>query len=322
MDTSHPFGPVPAASRRAGWISFFGAMVLLAGCGAGAGNGNGGNSISVSITNKVTSVQAGTVAIVFTAAVQNDSSNSGVTWSLAANGNACSPICGTLSQATSAAVTYTPPASTPAAPNNQATLTATSVAKANKSDADPFTISPALAVSITNAFVSVNTGASPFVVNATVQNDSTNSGVSWTLVANGVSCPSACGTLSGATTTSVTYSPPSSVPTAPNNQPTIKATSVSDASKSDADAFTIQKPPITVTIKDKLNSVNANAGTISFSASLQNDTTNPFIGVNWSLTVSGANCQPACGTLSNQGFSTIAYTPPGTAPASAPGSDR
>jgi hypothetical protein len=288
-------------------------VMLLAGCGAGAGSGNGGNSISVSIANKLTSVQAGTAAIVFTATVQNDSSNSGVTWSLTANGTPCSPACGSLSQATSTTITYTPSSSAPAAPINQPTLTATSVAKTNKSDSDVFTITPAVIVTIANKFAFVNSGASPFVVNATVQDDSTNSGVSWTLTANGTACSPACGSLSGITASSVTYSPPTSVPT---SQPTLTATSIHNTLISDSNNFTIQRTPILVIIDDKITHINADAGAFAFSASLRNDTSNPAVGVNWSLTVSGANCQPACGTLSNQGFSTIAYTPPTAAPAS------
>src|SRR5690348_3314503 len=123
------------APTKAGLVWILSVMIL-AGCGAGAGSGNGGNSIAVSITNKVSSIQAGTAAIVFTATVQNDSSNSGVNWSLTAGGLSCSPSCGTLSQATATTVTYTPPASAPGALSNQPTVTATSVAKTNKSDSD------------------------------------------------------------------------------------------------------------------------------------------------------------------------------------------
>ena len=68
------------------WLFICVAMLLLAGCGAGAGSGSSGNNITVTITNKMTSVQAGTAALMFLASVQNDSTNSGVTWSLTANG--------------------------------------------------------------------------------------------------------------------------------------------------------------------------------------------------------------------------------------------
>src|SRR5260370_1390287 len=106
MGTRRPVGRAANAFARAGWYPLLALTVLLAGCGAGAGNGNSGNNISVSITNKVTTLQAGTVAISFSAAVHNDASNSGVTWNLTANGTACSPNCGTLSLATSSSVTY------------------------------------------------------------------------------------------------------------------------------------------------------------------------------------------------------------------------
>src|SRR5580704_13174854 len=231
MGITRPFGRAANASARLGWYSLLALTILLAGCSSGTGSGNGGNNISVSITNKATTLQAGTAAISFSATVQNDSSNSGVTWNLTANGTACSPTCGTLSLATSSAVTYTPPGSGPSAPNNQPTLTATSVAKTNKSDSDTFTITPALVVSITNKFASVNTGASAFVVNAIVQNDPTNGGVSWTLTANGASCSIACGSLTGSTAASITYNAPTSLP--PNTQVTLRATSVHDSSRSD-----------------------------------------------------------------------------------------
>ena len=67
----------------------------------------------------------------FTAAVQNDTQDKGVTWSLKQSGNICTPDCGSLSASTSATVAYTAPASVP----NPAivTLTATSVADNSKS---------------------------------------------------------------------------------------------------------------------------------------------------------------------------------------------
>src|SRR5579872_4533771 len=244
-------------------------ILTLSGCSAGAGGGGNGNNIRVTINNKVSSVQAGTAVISFSASVQNDSSNSGVTWSLTAGGASCSPTCGALSAATSTSATYTPPASAGASPNNQPTLTATSVAKTNKSDSDTFTVSPALTVTITNKVSTVNSGTEPFVVNATVQNDSTNSGVSWSLAANGSACSPACGTLSGGATTSVTYAPPATAPSSPNNQPRITATSIANSSQSDFDSFTISQPAISVSILNKISSLPANGSSIVFSASVQ-----------------------------------------------------
>ena len=316
MATQRRFESSSAAPTKAVLVWIF-SLMLLAGCGAGAGSGNGGNSISVAITNKVTSVQAGTAAIVFAATVQNDSSNSGVSWSLTAAGSSCSPACGTLSQATSTTVTYTPPATAPAAPSNQPTLTATSVAKTNKSDSDAFTITPAVVVTITNKFNSVNAGDSAFVVNATVQNDSTNSGVTWTLTANGAACPqgsvpNSCGTLSAATKTSVTYTPPKSTPNSPNNQPTLTATSVQNSSRSDSDSFTINTAAIAISITNKISTVPAGSGAIIFFAKVQNDSSG--LATSWTLTANGANCQPACGTLGTGGTQNVPYTPPASIP--------
>ena len=310
MGTRRPFGRAANAFAKAGRYSLLALTILLAGCGSGTGSGNGGNNISVSITNKVTTLQAGTVAISFSAAVQNDASNSGVTWNLTANGIACSPTCGTLSLATSSAVAYTPPGSGPSAPNNQPTLTATSVAKTNKSDADAFTITAALTVSITNKFASVNTGASAFVVNATVQNDATNSGVTWALT--GTACAtSPCGSLSGATPSSITYTPPASAPAPPNVK--LTATSEHDSSKSDSASFAVVTAPISVHIGNKVSTVYAPGGTTFFSANVENDPSGS--GVAWTLTSNGANCSPGCGTISAGTFS-VDYTPPSTVPAS------
>ncbi len=97
----------------------------------------------VMIQNKVTELAAGTGKFFFaqfTATVQNDPANGGVTWALTANGTACSPACGTLSSATPYYVTYTPPASIPPASNNMPSITATSVSNPARSDTDAFTI--------------------------------------------------------------------------------------------------------------------------------------------------------------------------------------
>jgi hypothetical protein len=100
---------------------------------------------------------------------------------------------------------------------------------------------PAIVVTIQNKITgNVIAGGSVTVLVATVNNDSSNSGVSWTLTANSVACTaSTCGTLSNVTTSSATYVPPAAAPASPNNAPTITATSVKDPTKSDTDSFTI-----------------------------------------------------------------------------------
>jgi len=312
MKIKHGVRPAPVSFTELTLPSIITAAILaLAGCSAGAG---GGGNISVTIANKVTSVQAGTAAVSFSASVQNDSGNKGVTWSLTANGSSCSPTCGALSAATKTSVTYTPPASAGASPNNQPKLTATSVASTSKSDSDTFTVSPALTVTIANKVSTVNAGTEPFVVTATVQNDSTNSGVSWSLTANGSACSPACGTLSGSNTTSVTYAPPATTPSSPNNQPKLTATSIAKSSTSDFESFTLSQAAISVSILNKVTTVPADSGTILFSASVQNDSANA--GITWTLKANGANCQPTCGTLATAAQNTIFYTPPTSVPSS------
>lgn len=200
-------------------------------------------AISVTISNPIASITAGSAAVTLNATVQNDSTNSGVSWTLTAGGAACSPTCGSLSGTSSTSVTYTPPATVPVSPDNAPTITATSVANASVSTTDAFTITAPVVqpiiVSIANPITSITAGAAAVTVNATVQNDATNSGVTWTLTANGSTCSPTCGSLTGSTATSVSYVPPSSVPAAPDNVPTITATSVADTTKSASDAFTI-----------------------------------------------------------------------------------
>lgn len=102
-------------------------------------------AISVSIPT-ITQVAAGTLqnggplGVNLVATTQFDPSNSGVTWTLTAGGAPCSPACGALSNVNPGFVTYNPPATVPATPNNMPTLTATSVADPTKSDSDTFTL--------------------------------------------------------------------------------------------------------------------------------------------------------------------------------------
>src|SRR4029077_4540931 len=137
-------------------------------------------------------------------------------------------------------IAYTPPGTAPASPNNRPTLTATSTTDPTKTDTDTFTINPPPPISVTVSQVgSVLAGASGINFDANVQNDSAGNGVTWTLTASGSACSPACGSLSHRAQTSVTATPPASAPAAPNNQPALTATSVTDNTKSGADSFTI-----------------------------------------------------------------------------------
>jgi len=197
----------------------------------------------------------------FTATVQNDTQNRGVTWSL--SGTGCSgATCGTLSNITASSVTYTAPASVPAPAS--VTLTATSIADSTKSARATITITsaapPPISVSVTPPSASVQaTQSAPFT--ATVQNDTQNRGVTWSL--SGTGCSGAtCGTLSNITASSVTYTAPASVP-APASV-SLTATSVSDATKSASAAITITStappPPGTPTLVQRTSASNTQSG--------------------------------------------------------------
>src|SRR5579863_3541538 len=106
-----------------------------------------------------------------------------------------------------------------------------------------------ISVSITNKITTIHAGAAPVTLVASVKNDPKNAGVKWSLTAGGVTCSPGCGILSGATATTVKYTPPPALPAAPKNAPTLTARSVSDTTKSDSDAFKISAAPaISVTI--------------------------------------------------------------------------
>src|SRR5713101_7891006 len=303
---SGTFSPSWTTQTAGRWAGFTAAFLGTTGGGPGP--------ISVSVAPSTASVAVNATQP-FTATVQNDSQNKGVTWAL--SGTGCSgAACGTLSANSSAsgvAITYTAPGSVP----NPATvtLTATSVGDGTKSSAATITVTapPPISVSVapTTASVTVN-GTQPFT--ATLQNDTQSKGVTWALSGTGCS-GAACGTLSANSSASgvaITYTAPSSVPNPATV--TLTATSVSDGTKSSAATITvIAPPPISVSVAPTTASVAVN-GTQPFTATLQNDTQSK--GVTWAL--SGTGCSgAACGTLSaNSSASGVAITY--TAPSSVP----
>src|SRR5277367_6302754 len=261
--------------------------------------------ISVSVSPATTSVQVSQSAP-FTATLQNDSQNKGVTWTL--SGAGCSGAsCGSLSNVTTTSVTYTAPASvpTPAA----VTLLATSVTDNTKSATATLTVTadPPISVSVSPGTASVQVSQSaPFTT--TIQNDSQNKGVTWTL--SGAGCSGAsCGSLSNVTTTSVTYTAPASVPTPA--AVTLLATSVTDNTKSATATLTVTAdPPISVSVSPGTASVQVSQSA-PFTTTIQNDSQNK--GVTWTL--SGTGCSGAtCGSLSNVTTTSVTYTAPASVP--------
>jgi hypothetical protein len=282
---------------------------------------NGGTPTSKAIT---VSMSVGTATVTvggtqqLTATVANDSANKGVTWAL--SGMGCSgATCGTLSAASSAsgaAITYTAPAGVP----NPATvtLTATSVADATKSAATKITVTaaPLISVAVTPASASVQV-ATTQAFTATLQNDSQNKGVNWTL--SGLGCTgniSLCGMLSATSSASgvgITYTAPARVPSPMRIK--LTATSVADPSKSAAAAITVTAGPMPITVSVTPATASVQTGAAgTFTAAVANDAANK--GVTWA--VSGPGCSgTACGTVSpwsSASGAPVTYTAPATVP--------
>ena len=202
--------------------------------------------VMVTITPAAARVEAGSTAQ-FTATVTNDTANQGVTWTLALNGTACSPTCGTISATSSASgtpITYTAP-SVPPANNILVTLTATSVSNTSAAISAGVTV-PAITVSVTpvGALIPVNI-TQQFL--ATVSNDPGNQGATWTLTQSGTACSPACGAISASSSASGTpiiYTAPATVPTSPSV--TLTAASAADTTKSANATITISTGTIQI----------------------------------------------------------------------------
>ena len=149
---------------------------------------------------------------------------------------------------------------------------------------------------------------------ATVVNDSSNKGVTWTLSGSGCS-GAMCGTLSASSSASgapITYTAPASVPTPASVM--LTATSVADGSKTSSAVITVTAATqvIAVTLSQTSASLTVGA-TANFAATVANDPANK--GVTWGL--SGAGCSgAACGAVAPASASGAAVTY--TAPANVP----
>jgi hypothetical protein len=102
---------------------------------------------------------------------------------------------------------------------------------------------PAISVSLSPATQSTIDQAQNVNFTATVANDSSNRGVTWSV--SGTGCTGdACGTLSNTTTTAATYNAPATV--AADLTVSVRATSAADTSKS-ASSTVVVKPPPSIT---------------------------------------------------------------------------
>jgi len=265
-------------------------------------------AIEISLNLSSVSVQTSATQK-FNATVKN-SANTTVTWQV--NG----VVGGDSVHGTMAADgTYTAPSSIP----NPATVTVTAIAQADTSKTASAQVTiiaaPAINVVVSPATASVQTGQTQDFT-ATLQNDTQNMGVNWSL--SGAGCTgAACGKMSASSSTSgvaITYTAPANLPSPATI--TLTATSVADKTKSAPATITITAPaaPITVTVGPTSANVQAGIGTQNFTATLQNDSQNK--GVSWSL--SGTGCSGAtCGTLSNVTTTTVSYAAPASVPTAA-----
>ena len=232
----------------------------------------------------------------------NDPSNAGVVWSISPASGA-----GTLSDVTKTSVTFNAPASAPPS-DVVVTITATSVTDATRNSPATVTVA-AIAVSISsNLQVTVPANTTQDFT-ATVSYDPGNAGVTWSLSpATGV------GSLSKATSTSVTYSAPANMP-ASNLTAALTATSATDTSKSSSVQIAVPAISVQVLPTSVLMPVNA---TQQFTGNVNYDPAGK--GVTWAPVQGGASCAPVCGTFSptstDSGVETT-YTAPAAVPTAA-----
>jgi dienelactone hydrolase len=255
--------------------------------------------IIVSVVASVGAVGAGSSSQI-TATVTNDPANKGVnpaSWTISPATGA-----GTLSTPTSTSVTYTAPA-TPPPSNVPVTISATSASPAAQTGSATINFA-AIAVSLSASLISLqacpaqpcSTGTSQ--ITATVSFDPANQGVdptSWKIT----SPTSGAGTLSAPTGTSVTYTAPSTPPTA-NLPVTITATSKSDSTKSALVTVTVRAITISVSPISAIIPVSI---TQDFTTTIVNDPASG--GANWVISQNAGACA-TCGTV------TLANTPSGT----------
>lgn len=189
----------------------------------------------------------------FTETVANDSSNSGVSWSIA-------PAVGALTSSSSTGVTYIAPTTAISAVTT-VILTATSTRDPARSTASTITLNPiSVSVSPTSPPAMIGAAVQPLI--ATVTSDGSNSGVTWTVTGGGSF--SAASTASGIATT---YTAASQIAGA---TAVVTATSVKDPSKSASATITLT--PIAVSFSSATTGVTLDSGqTMALIAAVAND---------------------------------------------------
>ena len=226
------------------------------------------------------------------ASVTGDSTNAGVDWT-ASCGSSTTGACGSFSPSTTssgATTTYTAPLALP--PTNPVTITATSHAynlnptlTANAASASTTIVAP-VAIAFTEQPPSTVSTTGSATVSATVSNDTTSGGITWTVECSNTDA-GACGsiqpyqTANGATATYV--APPS----APGVTVEIVATSTAYPSLAvQSNAITIETSTAhSIAFVPFAPSQLLTGTTVMLNASVSNDSSNS--GVDWSVCSSG-----------------------------------
>jgi dienelactone hydrolase len=199
-------------------------------------------AISVTVTAPNTTVFFGQTQPNIVAVVNDDPAKKGVTWAI----QPCSVSdCGNIvpsATASGAAITYTAPAGPPASDLN-VTLVASSDSNPMQQGSIQLVV-PAITVSVSPPTATIPIGAAaalnatPFT--PTVNNDSSNKGVTWTITQGTTACSNTCGTINQVTTASGTatvYAAPAAVPS--KSTVTVTATSVADGTKEASATITL-----------------------------------------------------------------------------------
>src|SRR5438270_6212769 len=254
-------------------------------------------ALTVSVTPASATVQVA-ASLPVSGTVNNDAGSGSLNWTLTESGTACSPGCGTVSPTSGSGTTYTAPV-TPPASNMKVTVTGTSATDATKSGTAALLV-PSVGISVTPATPTV-VGNQSTSLTATLVNDTSNQGVTWT-----ISCSSApCGNVSPLSTTSgipTTYTAPPAPAT--DLQVTVTASSVANA---DAVAnSSVIVPAIVVDVQPPSPLVIATTSQ-QLIATVTNDSKNG--GVNWTVSCSASPCGIVSPTFSASG-APVTYTAP------------
>jgi dienelactone hydrolase len=277
-----------------------GSVTIINGCGGSSSPTITTPPITVSVSAGSNSVQAAQAAPL-TATVNGDPSGKGVTWTVSCSAAQCGSVSPTTTPS-GVATTYTAP-STPPASDLTVTVKASSVADASKSGSASITVS-AISVSVSPTTATVLVGAGNIVqMNANVNNDPLNQGVSWT-----ISPASQAGNLNIQDPFAAVYNAPTTLP-ASDLTVTVTATSKTDSTKSAT--VTITVPFVTISITPSTATVDATGNVPNIIATVGNDASGK--GVRWSVSCSPAPCGSVSPTTTASGAAAT-YTAPTVPP--------